>query len=143
MTAYQPPTALPRELLSHPEMRAAIVAHDFGAVFRLARDLARISYSKIAAECDIKPERVGTLARGQGRITSFEKIAMIADALRIPGHLLGLAPREWEAALSHSVTPLPPQHAPHPPPEGEAKQCCAGNSSEPRPGPVWSSVCLS
>ncbi|WP_413800520.1 XRE family transcriptional regulator [Streptomyces iranensis] len=79
-------------------MRAAIVAHDFGAVFSLARDLARISYSKIAAECDIKPERVGTLARGQGRITSFEKIATIADALRIPGHLLGLAPRDWEAA---------------------------------------------
>ncbi|MEU0927204.1 XRE family transcriptional regulator [Streptomyces malaysiensis] len=105
MTAYQPPTALPRELLSHPEMHAAIVDHDFGAVFCLARDLAKISYSKIAAECDIKPERVGTLARGQGRITSFEKIVTIADALRIPGHLLGLAPRGWEAATA-------PGHAP-------------------------------
>ncbi|MBO3673539.1 XRE family transcriptional regulator [Streptomyces sp. NEAU-YJ-81] len=105
MAAYQPPTALPRELLSHPEMRAAILAHDFGAVFSLARALAKISYSKIAAECDIKPERVGTLARGQGRITSFEKIATIADALRIPGHLLGLATRDWEAATA-------PGHAP-------------------------------
>ncbi|MFE2183038.1 XRE family transcriptional regulator [Streptomyces sp. NPDC059455] len=105
MTAYQPPTALPRELLNHAEMRAAIVAHDFGAVFSLARDLAKISYSKIAAECDIKPERVGTLARGQGRITSFEKIAMIADALRIPGHLLGLAPRDWEAATAPGNAP--------------------------------------
>lgn len=105
MTAYQPPTALPRELLNHAEMRAAIVAHDFGAVFSLARDLAKISYSKIAAECDIKPERVGTLARGQGRITSFDKIATIADALRIPGHLLGLAPRDWETAVA-------PGHAP-------------------------------
>jgi hypothetical protein len=55
MTVYQPPTALPPELLNHEEMRAAIVAHDFGAVFSLARDLAKISYSKIAAECDIKP----------------------------------------------------------------------------------------
>lgn len=100
MTAYQPPTALPREVLNHPEMRAAIVAHDFGAVFSLARDLAKVSYSKIAAECDLKPERVGTLARGQGRITSYDKIATIADALRIPGHLLGLAPRDWETAAS-------------------------------------------
>ncbi|MGW5444591.1 hypothetical protein [Streptomyces asiaticus] len=83
----------------------AIVAHDFGAVFRLARGSAHISYSKIAAECDIKPERVGTLARGQGRITSFEKIATIADALRIPGHLLGLAPREWEAAIASGHAP--------------------------------------
>ncbi|MFI0774791.1 XRE family transcriptional regulator [Streptomyces sp. NPDC021212] len=85
-------------------MRAAIVAHDFGVVFSLARDLAKISYSKIAAECDLKPERVGTLARGQGRITSFDKIATIADGLRIPGHLLGLAPRDWEAT-SPRTTP--------------------------------------
>ncbi|MFD7506980.1 XRE family transcriptional regulator [Streptomyces sp. NPDC059850] len=105
MTAYQPPTALPRQVLNHPEMRAALVAHDFGAVFSLARDLAKISYSKIAAECDLKPERVGTLARGQGRITTFDKIATIADALRIPGHLLGLAPRDWEAGASARTTP--------------------------------------
>jgi tetratricopeptide (TPR) repeat protein len=77
-------------------MRAAITAHDFGTVFRLARDLAGISYSKIAAECDIKPERVGTLARGKGSVTSFEKIARVADALRIPGRMLGLVPRPWE-----------------------------------------------
>jgi tetratricopeptide (TPR) repeat protein len=77
-------------------MRAAITAHDIGTVFRLARELAEISYSKIAAECDIKPERVGTLARGKGSVTSFEKIARVADALRIPGHMLGLTPRPWE-----------------------------------------------
>ncbi|MET8826510.1 XRE family transcriptional regulator [Streptomyces sp. NPDC004610] len=78
-------------------MQSAIQAHDFGTVFRLAR-AAGISYSKIAAECDMKPERVGLLARGQGTVTTFEKIARIADALRIPGHLLGLASRDWEAA---------------------------------------------
>jgi hypothetical protein len=77
-------------------MRAAITAHDFGTVFRLARELAGISYSKIAAECDIKPERVGTLARGKGSVTSFEKVVCVADALRIPGHMLGLSPRPWE-----------------------------------------------
>ncbi|MHA6759886.1 XRE family transcriptional regulator [Streptacidiphilus sp. PAMC 29251] len=79
-------------------MRAALATHDFGQVFALARKWGRISYSKIAAECDIKPARVGTLARGIGRITSYEKIAEIADALRIPGHLLRLAPRPWEAS---------------------------------------------
>jgi hypothetical protein len=77
-------------------MRAAITAHDFGTVFRLARTHAGISYSKIAAESDIKPERVGTLARGHGSVTTFGKIAVIADALRIPGHMLGLASRPWE-----------------------------------------------
>jgi tetratricopeptide (TPR) repeat protein len=100
MTGYEPPTALPRDLLEQADMRAALAAHDFGSVFRLARTRVGISYSKIAAACDIKPERVGLLARGQGAVTTFEKIAQIADALRIPGQLVGLAPREWEAPAS-------------------------------------------
>ncbi|MFD5227406.1 XRE family transcriptional regulator [Streptomyces qaidamensis] len=100
MTGYEPPTALPRDLLEQADMRAALAAHDFGSVFRLARTRAGISYSKIATECDIKPERVGLLARGQGAVTTFEKIAQIADALRIPGQLVGLAPRQWEAPAS-------------------------------------------
>ena len=94
---YQPPTALPRELLHDDDVQRALAGHDFGVIFRIARDRAGISYSRIAAECDIKPERVGTLARGRGRITSFEKVVQIADALRVPGSLVGLAPRPWEA----------------------------------------------
>ncbi|MEU2487010.1 helix-turn-helix domain-containing protein [Streptomyces sp. NPDC012617] len=94
---YEPPTALPRGLLSDDDVQRALASHDFGTVFRIARERAGISYSKIAAECDIKPERVGTLARGQGRITTFEKVVQIADALRVPGALVGLAPRPWEA----------------------------------------------
>lgn len=78
-------------------MRAAISGHHFGTVFRLARQ-AGISCSKIAAECDIKPERVGTLARGRGRVTRFDKIVRISDALRIPGHILGLADRPCEVS---------------------------------------------
>ncbi|MFF2810546.1 XRE family transcriptional regulator [Streptomyces sp. NPDC058000] len=105
MTAYKPPTALPCDFLNREDVRIAIAAHDFGIVFRLARSEAKISYSKIAAECDIKPERVGALARGHGSVTTFEKITKIADALRIPGHMLGLAPREWERDQ-------PPSHAP-------------------------------
>jgi tetratricopeptide (TPR) repeat protein len=96
MTGHVPPTALPRELLERPDVRSALAAHDFGTVFHVARAEAGISYSQIAAECGIKPERVGTLARGNGKVTSFEKIVRIVDALRIPGHLVGLAARPWE-----------------------------------------------
>ncbi|RII13355.1 hypothetical protein DSC45_23685 [Streptomyces sp. YIM 130001] len=70
MDELRPPTALPQHVLDQAEMRAAITAHDFGTVFRLARELGKISYSKIAAECGIKPERVGQLARSQGQITT-------------------------------------------------------------------------
>ncbi|MBU7598532.1 helix-turn-helix domain-containing protein [Streptomyces sp. P38-E01] len=96
MTEYRPPTALPGVFLNREDVKIAVAAHDFGTVFRLARSELGISYSKIAAECDIKPERVGLLARGRGNITSFEKVARISDALRIPGRLLGLAARDWE-----------------------------------------------
>ncbi|MEU0786312.1 helix-turn-helix transcriptional regulator [Streptomyces sp. NPDC006173] len=92
----QPPTALPPAVLELPAMRHALSAHDFGTVFRLAREEAGISYQRIAAECGIKPERVGSLARGRGRVGSYEKISVIADALRIPGGMVGLAPRPWE-----------------------------------------------
>lgn len=104
---HQPPTALPRDLLNDEEMRRALEAHDFGTVFRLAKSRAGISYSRIAAECDIKPDRVGTLAKGQGKITTFDKIRQIADALRVPGHMVGLAPRPWE-------TGEPPAHTDDP-----------------------------
>ncbi|MGW6735721.1 twin-arginine translocation signal domain-containing protein [Streptomyces sp. NPDC055013] len=84
-------------------MRSALAAHDFGTVIHVARAEAGISYSMIAAECGIKPERVGTLARGQGKVATFEKIVAIADALRIPGHMVGLARRPWEGAPAGSA----------------------------------------
>jgi tetratricopeptide (TPR) repeat protein/predicted transcriptional regulator len=95
---HEPSTALPHDLLGEEGIQRALSEHDFGTVFRIARERAGISYSRIAAECDIKPERVGTLARGRGKITTFEKIVQIADALRVPGHLVGLAARPWEEA---------------------------------------------
>lgn len=96
VSAIHPPTALPAAVLELPQVRQALRAHDFGVVFRVAREEAGISYQKLAAECGIKPERVGALARGRGRVESYDKIAAIADALRIPGHMVGLAPRPWE-----------------------------------------------
>ncbi|MEV7387186.1 helix-turn-helix transcriptional regulator [Streptomyces sp. NPDC091215] len=98
MSAIHPPTALPAAVRELPQMREALRAHDFGTVFKLAREHAGISYQKLAAECGIKPERVGALARGRGRVESYDKIAAIADALRIPGRMVGLAPRPWETA---------------------------------------------
>lgn len=93
---YQPPTALPADLLKDEEMQRALAEHDFGTVFRLARSRAGIAYARTAEACGIKPIRVGEVARGQGRITTFAKVVAIADAFRVPGHMVGLAPRPWE-----------------------------------------------
>ncbi|WP_063736613.1 helix-turn-helix domain-containing protein [Streptomyces sp. RTd22] len=77
-------------------MREALLRHDFGAFFALARQWSGISFMRIADACDMKPERVGKLARGEGRVTSVEKMEQIADGLRVPGGLMRLAPRPWE-----------------------------------------------
>ncbi|MET7765688.1 helix-turn-helix domain-containing protein [Streptomyces sp. NPDC005393] len=91
------PNALPERLLAREDVRAALLRHDFGTFFALARKWSGISFMRIAEACDMKPERVGKLARGEGRVTSVEKMEQIADGLRVPGGLLRLAPRPWEA----------------------------------------------
>ncbi|MFI1582177.1 transcriptional regulator [Embleya sp. NPDC020630] len=98
MTTDVTPAALPRHVLDREDVRRALRDHDFGTVFRLARKYGGISYQKIADACDIKAERVGTLARGEGRVTTVEKMRSIADALRVPGAMIGIAPRDWESA---------------------------------------------
>jgi hypothetical protein len=98
VTGLIPPAALPPEVLDRADVREALAAQDLGRVFFLARKWAGISYSKIAESTGIKPERVGAIARGRASVTSYAKIAAVADGLRIPGPLLGLASRWWETA---------------------------------------------
>lgn len=109
MSGYTSPAALPQHVLDREDMQAALRHHDFGMVFKLARKWGGISFLKIADACDIKPERVGKLARGEGAIATYEKITQIADALHIPGRLIGLASRPWEsiraAAQLHPGSP--------------------------------------
>lgn len=96
MNDHIPPAALPTHVLQRSDVQEALKKKDFGSVFYLARKWGGISYSKIALSCDIKPERVGVLARGEGEVTSHAKVLQVADGLRIPGYFLGLLPRPWE-----------------------------------------------
>lgn len=91
-----PESALPPHILERDDVRRALAAHDFGAVFTLVRKWSGLSFNKIAEACDIKPARVGQIARGEARITTLDKIEHIADVFRVPGHMLRLAPRPWE-----------------------------------------------
>ena len=93
---HAPLAAVPQPVLERTDVREALSVHDFGRVFALVRQWGGVSYSKIAQACDIKPERVGQLAQGHGRIVSYAKVAAIADGLRVPGSMVGLAPRPWE-----------------------------------------------
>jgi tetratricopeptide (TPR) repeat protein len=106
-------------VLDRPDVRQALADHDLGRVFFLARRWGGISYAKIADSTGIKPERVGAIARGRACVTSYTKIAAVADGLRIPGHLLGLAPRWWENTDPHPGRPGARRAYPAPPRSGD------------------------
>lgn len=73
----------------------ALAERDFGAVFTAAK-AAGWSFNMIAAATGMKAERVSLIARGAATVTGFATVERIADGLRIPGRMVGLAPRPWE-----------------------------------------------
>ncbi|WP_327679883.1 hypothetical protein [Kitasatospora sp. NBC_00458] len=87
---------LPSRLLADPEMVSACAARDFAQIFQLAKRRGGFHPSRIARACELTPSRVGEVMRGKPKITTMDVIERIADGLRIPGHMLGLADRSWE-----------------------------------------------
>ncbi|MQY16128.1 hypothetical protein SRB5_63200 [Streptomyces sp. RB5] len=90
------PGPLPADVLTRDDVRRALGEHDFGAAFRLFKKYGGLSQNRIASACVLTPGKVSNIVSGQQRIESYAVICRIADGLRIPGHLLGLASRPWE-----------------------------------------------
>ncbi|XTV32855.1 hypothetical protein ACQUSV_17295 [Streptomyces sp. P10-4] len=91
------PGPLEPEVLEREDCRRALAEHDFTAAFSLIKKYGGLSQNRIAAACHLTPGKVSSIISGQQQITSFEVIRRVSDGLRIPGHLLGLAPRPWES----------------------------------------------
>ena len=96
MPKYEPPQDLPARLLNDREMIDACRDRDFSQVFRLIKTRAGVYPSLIGRRCDLTPSRVAEVIAGQREIKDINVIERVADGLRIPGRLLGLARREWE-----------------------------------------------
>ncbi|MCH0538373.1 hypothetical protein I3F58_02110 [Streptomyces sp. MUM 203J] len=90
------PGLLAPDVLDRDDLQRALGEHDFAAVFSLIKKWGGLSQNRIAAACQLTPGKVSTITSGSQRVTSFDVICRIADGLRIPGQLLGLAPRPWE-----------------------------------------------
>ncbi|MBP5938482.1 helix-turn-helix domain-containing protein [Streptomyces acidiscabies] len=97
------PQELPSRLLTDPEMIEACRVRDFARVFRLLKVRAGIYPSMIARRCELTPSRVGEVVAGRRQLLHMDVIERIADGLRIPGHMLGLARREWETPQALAV----------------------------------------
>lgn len=87
---------LPARLLADPAMIAACQARDFSTIFRLMKTKAGIYPSRIARCCELTPSRVGEVMARKRSLRDIQVIERVADGLRIPGHMLGLAARPWE-----------------------------------------------
>lgn len=96
MPKYEEPSGLPARLLSDPEMIGACRERDFPRIFSLAKRRGGFHASLIARRCDLTPSRVGEVMKSERQIRDIGVIERVADGLRIPGHMLGLARREWE-----------------------------------------------
>ncbi|MCF2531899.1 helix-turn-helix domain-containing protein [Yinghuangia soli] len=97
MTYPSRESPLPDALLTSPAMRRACAERDVGAIFALARDHGGMSLSRLGRLCEMTPSRVGDYIKGRARVRQQHVVERIADGLRIPGELLGLAPRPWQA----------------------------------------------
>ncbi|MEU6094167.1 tetratricopeptide repeat protein [Streptomyces sp. NPDC047079] len=98
------PQELPARLLTDPEMINACRVRDFARVFRLVKIKAGIYPSMIARRCNLTPSRVGEVIAGRRQLQHIDVIERIADGLRIPGQMLGLARRPWETPQALVVT---------------------------------------
>ncbi|CAM5688894.1 HTH cro/C1-type domain-containing protein OS=Streptomyces antimycoticus OX=68175 GN=SANT12839_050750 PE=4 SV=1 [Streptomyces antimycoticus] len=94
------PGPLTPDVLDRDDLRRALEEHDFAAAFTLIKKWGGLSQNRIAAACQLTPGKVSMIMNGSSRVTSIEVIRRIADGLRIPGHLVGLAPRPWESTDS-------------------------------------------
>jgi tetratricopeptide (TPR) repeat protein len=111
------PQELPARLLTDPEMIDACRVRDFARVFRLVKTKAGIYPSMIARRCELTPSRVGEVISGQRQLLHMDVIERIADGLRIPGHMLGLARRVWETPHALVVTERKAPQEPEPEPQ--------------------------
>ncbi|MFD7894148.1 helix-turn-helix domain-containing protein [Streptomyces sp. NPDC059743] len=108
MPGPQPHRGLPPELLASPEWQQACRQRDFAKVFHLVKVKAGIYPSRVAALCGMTPSRVGEIMSGRRGLAHIDVIERVADGLRIPGAMLGLAHRPWEIpspAITRQRTP--------------------------------------
>lgn len=112
MPKYEQPRELPARLLADDEMISACAKRDFSKIFALAKARGGFYPSLIARRCEMTPSRVGEVLAGRRAIKDIDVIERVADGLRIPGHMLGLSMRDWEAADGSAPVPVPPGAAP-------------------------------
>ncbi len=92
------------DLLQRPQMQDALRNRDFQTAFGLMRKYDGASQQRIASVVEgLTQGRVSRIMSGLDRLASLDVIERLADGLRIPGELLGLASQSWEQAQTSGL----------------------------------------
>ncbi|WP_280669084.1 MULTISPECIES: XRE family transcriptional regulator [unclassified Kitasatospora] len=93
-------------LLGDERLLAILRARDMGALFRLLNSRG-VSTRRIAAAVEITQGRLYDYMNGRTRVEKLSMFEQIADAVHIPGALLGLARRPWESVGPSAAYSVP------------------------------------
>jgi transcriptional regulator with XRE-family HTH domain len=108
---------IPGSLWQRAEMTEALRGRDIGRVFRLVRQYAGTSQTRLAIACGMTQPKVSGIMRGVARVEALEVFERIADGLDMPDQariVLGLAPKGRQgsapspAAASDGHSPIIP-----------------------------------
>jgi transcriptional regulator with XRE-family HTH domain len=89
------PSAIPPGFWSRPDVTSALASCDIGALFRLLRQYAGISQSRIGVATGNAQGRISEIANGKYQVRTIASLTRIANGLSMPAPAraaLGLAP---------------------------------------------------
>src|SRR5690606_8579338 len=102
------PVSIPPDLWERPEMLDALQKRNIGQVFRLVRQYAGVSPTRISNAVNLSQGKVSEIMRGTAQGTALEVFERIADGLRMPDSArlaLGLAPSSSSRAQIIGTVP--------------------------------------
>jgi transcriptional regulator with XRE-family HTH domain/tetratricopeptide (TPR) repeat protein len=89
------PVTIPARFWSEPDVLQALESRDIGELFRLIRDGASLSQTRIGTATGFAQGRVSRITRGLSEVREVATLTRIADGLQMPAQAraaLGLAP---------------------------------------------------
>lgn len=94
----RPPDYLPHDVLSRQDFAETSARRDLGAMFRIAVKWGGAGFtpSHLARRCEMSVGRVRDYMKDCKHAQSLDVFERVADALHIPGPMLGIGDRSWE-----------------------------------------------
>jgi tetratricopeptide (TPR) repeat protein len=99
VTRQRPSDFLPDTVLQRSDFISACEDRDLGGIFRIAKKWAGFTASHLCRRCEMSVSRVNDYAKGHTQAQSLNVFRRVSDGLHIPGAMLGLERRPWEAEL--------------------------------------------